>query len=289
MVRFVMAHSGMAGAVRTGEHACCRLAHEADRERLAVGYVRSALARGHKVVYLADREDVDAFAARLAGLHEQLAAALDGGRFSVRSAEDVYAPDGIFEYRAMIESIAHERDLALQEGYSALSITGEMSALHRLPGGDDLVTYERALGSDPNHRTLMFLCQYDHGQLGAGALREIADVHEVDIAPELAAIGRDGYLAAARVGRGPNATLRLCGELDFGCADTLASVLGAHYHGRLRLDLEDLDFVDVAGMRALRGRTGQPLTIVGASESVRRLLDLLAWDTDPAIELIAAV
>jgi hypothetical protein len=143
MERFVMTHFGMAGAVRTGEHACSRLAHAEDRERLAIRYV----------------------------------------------------------------------------------------------------------------------CQYDHGQLGAGAQREIADVHEVDIAPELAAIGRDGYMAAARVGRGPKATLRLCGELDFGCADTLASILGAHYHGRLRLDLEDLEFVDVAGMRALRGRTAQPLTV----------------------------
>lgn len=34
----------------------------------------------------------------------------------------------------------------------------------------------------------MFLCQYDHGPLGARAQREIADVHEADIAPELAAI-----------------------------------------------------------------------------------------------------
>jgi ABC-type transporter Mla MlaB component len=288
MVGYLMVPFAMAGAIRPGEHACSRLAHEEDRERLAIGYVQSALVRGHKVIYLADRTDVDAFAARLAGLHEQLAAALDGGRFSVRPAEDVYAPDGIFEYRVMLEAIAHERDLALQEGYPALCLTGEMSALHRLPGGDDLVAYERALGSDPDNSTLMVLCQYDHGQLGAGTLREIADVHAVDIAPELAAIGRDGYLAAARVGRGPSATLRLCGELDFGCADTLASVLGAHYHGSLRLDLEDLEFVDVAGMRALRGRTAQPLTIVGATESVRRLLSLLAWDTDPSIEVLAA-
>jgi hypothetical protein len=38
-------------------------------------------------------------------------------------------------------------------------------------------------------------------------------------------------------------------------------------------------------MRALRGRAGRRLKIVGASETVRRLHALLAWDTDPAIEL----
>jgi hypothetical protein len=82
---------------------------------VAIGYVQSALARGHKVMYLADRDDVDAFAARLAGLDEQLAAALDSGQFSVREAADVYAPDGIFEYRVMLESIARARS-RLQEG-----------------------------------------------------------------------------------------------------------------------------------------------------------------------------
>jgi anti-anti-sigma regulatory factor len=279
---------GMAGAVRTGEHACSRLSHAEDRERLAIGYVQSALARSHKVIYFADREDVEAFTARLAQAHDAIAAALACGQFSVRRAAEVYAPEGVFDYRMMIDSVARECDLALEEGYSALSITGEMSALHRLPGGEQLVTYEHALSADLANHKVMFLCQYDHATLSAGMLRELADAHEVDIAPELAAIGRDGYLAAARVGRGANATLRLCGELDFACSDTLASVLGAHYHGRLRLDLEDLDFVDVAGMRALRGRTAQPLTIVGASESVRRLLALLAWDTDPGVEVLAA-
>jgi hypothetical protein len=39
-------------------------------------------------------------------------------------------------------------------------------------------------------------------------------------------------------------------------------------------------------MRALRGRKRQQVTITPASDAVRRLLALLAWDTDPAIELV---
>jgi ABC-type transporter Mla MlaB component len=276
-----------AGVVRIGEHACSRLANAQDRERLAVGYVQAALARGLKAIYLANREDLQSFSARLAGLDQQLAAAMESGQFTVRQATDLYSPEGAFDAQRMIQTIERERARALAEGYPALCLTGEMSALHDAPGAEQLVMYERALNAD-SQGTLMFLCQYDHDHLGSGMLREIADVHEVDIPPELAPIGRDGYLAAARVGRGPTATLRLCGELDFDCADSLARVLGAHYHGPLRLDLQDLTFIDVAGMRALRGRTSQPLTIVGASETVRQLADLLAWDTDPAIELPAA-
>jgi hypothetical protein len=67
-----------------------------------------------------------------------------------------------------------------------------------------------------------------------------------------------------------------------------ADVLDAHFHGPLRLDLADLEFVDVAGMRALRGHKGQQLTIAGASPPVRRLLGLLGWDTDPSVQVFVA-
>jgi hypothetical protein len=42
-------------------------------------------------------------------------------------------------------------------------------------------------------------------------------------------------------------------------------------------------------MRALRGRKGQQLNIVAASPVVRQLVDLLAWDTDPGVELPDAI
>jgi len=120
----------------------------------------------------------------------------------------------------------------------------------------------------------------------AGTLAELIDAHGVDISPELAEVGRVGYFAASLVLPGP--TLRLAGELDFACADALAGVLDAHYHGTLRLDLADLGYVDVAGLRALRGKRGQRLTITSASQPMRRLLVLLGWDTDPGIEIAEA-
>jgi hypothetical protein len=130
--------------------------------------------------------------------------------------------------------------------------------------------------------TLVILCQYDHRGFAPGTLLEVAAAHTVDISPEL---GRDGDLAGARV-QGEE-TLRFSGALDYVCADAVAGALDAHYHGDLRLDLADVGFADVSGMRALPGRKGQALTINGASESVRRLLGLLAWDTDPGVEVDA--
>jgi ABC-type transporter Mla MlaB component len=275
-------------AIRPGEHACCRFAHADDRRRLALAFVRAALDRGHRAVYLSGEDDATRFVAELAASDDRVDEALERGQLEVRPALSEYLPDGIFDHARTRKTLCDKHAQALAEGYSGLSMAGDMSwALGLARGMDQLVGYEHDVTTmmDPED-TISFLCIYDHGRFAAGTLAELVEPHEVDVSPELAQVGRVGYLAASRVFPGP--TLRLCGELDFGCAEALAGVLDAHYHGTLRLDLADLVYVDVAGLRALRGKNGQRLTITSASQAVRRLLGLLGWDTDPGIEIAEA-
>jgi anti-anti-sigma regulatory factor len=252
---------------------------------LAVAFVRDRLRRGDKVVYFFDGDDAAALVSRLERLDRGFEAAMARGQFEVRRARDVYLPDGCFDVDRMLAVLSEEHDRARAEGYSGLSVTGEVpDAICELPGGEQLGAYEARLASDVVAPSYSVLCQYDHGRFGSGVLSDVVEAHEVEASPELAAIGRDGELAAAR-DRDRDA-LRLAGELDFGCAQTVSEVLDAHFRGPLRLDLADLSYVDVAGMRALRGRKGQRLIISPASDAVRRLLGLLAWDTDPEVELL---
>ena len=55
--------------------------------------------------------------------------------------------------------------------------------------------------------------------------------------------------------------------------------------GRSAFDLADLEFVDVAGLRALRGTHGHPIAIAAPSDAVLRLVGMLGWDSDPGVEL----
>ncbi|MEA2309680.1 MAG: hypothetical protein QOI65_1966 [Thermoleophilaceae bacterium] len=275
-------------AIRPGEHACCRFAHADDRRRLALAFVRAGLDRGHRVVYLNGDDDGPGFVADLVATDGRVDEALERGQLEVRSASGAYIPDGSFDPARMRSSLHDEHVRAMADGYSGLSMAGDMTwALGLAPGVDALVAYEHNVAAmmktDP---TLAFVCIYDHGRFGAGMLAELVESHGVDLSPELAPVGRVGYLAASRVLPGP--VLRLSGELDFGCAEALVSVLDAHYHGPLWLDLADLGYVDVAGLRALRGKKGQPVTITSASQPVRRMLELLGWDTDPGIEIAEA-
>jgi ABC-type transporter Mla MlaB component len=281
-----MTSLGIPLPVRPGEHACCRFAFADDREQLTIVFIRAGLDRGHKVVYMCVSPDDHGFAERLKAADARAAAALASGQLELRPAGAAYLPDGRFEPDEMNATLHEEHARALAAGYTGISITGDVSAISGAPGCEHLTRYEHQLDGEPPETSQLFLCQYPPDRFSFGELAEIAACHDVDVSPELAPIGRDGMVFAARV-RSTEA-LRLAGELDFGGAPVLADVLAAHFHGPLRLDLADLAYVDVAGMRALRGRTGQTLRIDDASEAVRRLVELLAWDTDPDVELPAA-
>ncbi len=76
---------------------------------------------------------------------------------------------------------------------------------------------------------------------------------------------------------------RLVGEVDLSCHDELADALSSitrTTRGPLRLDLADLEFLDVGGARVLAGfvtelaEAGRPVDLVGAGRLTARLLAL---------------
>ena len=99
---------------------------------------------------------------------------------------------------------------------------------------------------------------------------------------ELEPISRCGYLAASIVG--PERMVRLAGELDAEAAATVAAMLDERSGGPICFDLSGLQFVDVAGLRALRGANHRSISLTAPSDAVLQLVDLLGWDSDPTIE-----
>jgi ABC-type transporter Mla MlaB component len=278
-----MTATDLAFPVRPGEHACCRSGDPRDRERLLSAFVRAGLARGHKVVHLCDRCDRPEVLARLSA-DDAIDAAIASGRLEVRDTQR-YAQAGSFDAERMVQRLRDEHARALADGYSGLSICGDVGAQLHGVAGDRVVEYEHRLDAGHVADTQVLLCQYDHPAFDERTLTEVSAVHRVVVSPVLAAIGRAGVLAAARV-RDPE-TLRLAGELDFEAAGDVAGALEAEFPGPRRVDAADLEYIDVAGLRALRGREGGPLTISGASERVRGLVELMGWDTDPSVRVLA--
>jgi MEDS: MEthanogen/methylotroph, DcmR Sensory domain len=228
---------------RPGEHACCRFAQAADRERLAVEFVREGLRQSDKVVYIADSNDPASICGRLHRLDPGFGPAIARGQLEVRDAHGTYLPDGTFDPDRMLGLVRAEHERVLADGYPGLSITGEMPvALCEAPAAGQLAVYESRLTKDHQPgaqlNPVSFLCQYDHARLAAEIMAEVVAAHHVDASPELAAIGRDGPVVAVR--DRARDVLRLAGWLDLSCAPAVSEVIDAHVDGPLRLDLADL-------------------------------------------------
>lgn len=272
-----MAPTGASEAVpvRPGEHACCRFGRAAEGEHLAASFVRNGLTRGNKVLYLCDDELPDV-AAKLESWDQRVGPAIDSGQVEVLCAQETYLPDGCLRTDRMLDRLRQAQERATSDGYSGLSVTGEMTwALGGAVSTDELIDYEHRASAVADDDTLMF-CQYDQSRFSQADVPAdvVLEAHSVDIAPELAAIGPlAGYVSAAAVGD----VLRLAGALDFAAAEVVSGVLDRHFAGEIHLDLADIDFIDVAGVRSLRGGRGRAPTIDRASDAVVKLLSLLGW------------
>ena len=272
-------------AIRPGEHACFRFERQEERERIADAFMCVGLRLGHRVVYLCESRDVDATLLRLTAAEPDVASALRTGALEVRDANTMYLDGRSFDVEQMIAALRAEHRRALADGFAGLSVTGDVVSALGAAEAEALVEYERRLDEEFGDATQVLLCQYDQHRFETGTLVEMTEAHHVEVSPPLATLDPTGALAAARVH--PPETLRLAGELDFENVAGLLDYLDANVHGPLRVDLADVAFADVAGMRALRGSRHQQLTIADASEPVRRLVGLLGWDTDPGV-LVAA-
>lgn len=79
--------------------------------------------------------------------------------------------------------------------------------------------------------------------------------------------------------------VRLAGELDAEAAATVVALIDKRGERPICLDLSELEFVDVAGLRALRGTQQHPIAIAAPSDAVLRLVGMLGWDADPDVQL----
>ena len=164
---------------------------------------------------------------------------------------------------------------ALDDGFTGLRVAAEVSALAADPElRPELVRWEH-LADDfmANGSGFTAMCAY-RADLGAETLAAVASVHPLVHGP-------DG-VPPFQVFHDAHGVV-LTGSVDTFTAPGLGRVLATSpaAHRSVALDLSQLDFVDVAGLRVLaRWAAGldEVLQVTGASPLVRRIWPLLGLD-----------
>lgn len=271
-----------AGGLSRGDHACLVCETDAERWSAVEEYARAGVGRGERTLYVARAGDEQEAQRRLGSL--------DGpGELIVAPAAIAMAfADGAgFDAAARDAAWREQVRTAIAEGFSGLSVVADMAWFHEAGLSlEEILDYERRCSGVIDDLPAGALCLYDHACFDDRTLAHAGHAHPLcrgrGVVPVGTFISRTMEIAAA----GPGA-LRLSGEIDVSNAPSLASALRITAGGRaaVLLDLDALEFIDVAGMRAIQriarelSSRGGELIVVSPRPLVNRMIAIMGMDT----------
>jgi hypothetical protein len=270
--------------IRLGDHLCLPFANDDEQREVLTSYIADGLDKGQRVLYLADRTEPAAIDRWLSKRGVDGALAVARGQLDVRSAagEDPVSVAG---------GIKLERQQARDAGYTGLRITGEMSwALRHPPTAGLLDLYESGIattvtGSDD----LVAICQYDERLFDSAAVHGYLAFHADVVRVDPLHNDRRLRVVPTFTPRG----LKVHGIVDQSSGDGFAFAL--EHAARwpepvLHIDLADLEFIDVAGVRAIVRMAeslapGRRVQLDHLAPYLRKVLGVVGWDRTPGLTI----
>ncbi|HTV83631.1 MAG TPA: MEDS domain-containing protein [Acidobacteriaceae bacterium] len=170
-----------------GDHAAFFFRDNAERLAFVIPYILSGLRNHERCVYIADENTVPHVLAEFRWAGVDINEATARGALSVITQHDAYLRHGIFEPERTIADLDADVRLALQNGFSGLRVTGEMSWALDLPFAlGRLCEYEEELDHHWSDR-LAGLCQYNESRFSARVVEDMTACHCIVV--------RDGKVA----------------------------------------------------------------------------------------------
>jgi anti-anti-sigma factor len=269
------------------DHVCWVYDDDRDLDAAVGRFLTGGLARGDRLLVVGEGmiETLSTATLPFGGTDTLVAK----GALQTLTLADAYDPTGRFVPEQQLAFYAAATRQAIDDGYRGLRLVAEVSALALDPvHRPALVRWEHLADDLVAHGAgFTAMCAY-RAELGAETLDEVATVHPLVHTPE----GVPPFQVFFDDGR-----VVVAGSVDSFTADRLGTVLAATpVDGpHTVLDLGRLEFVDVAGCRALArwaqavcARPAQ-LRVTGASRLVERMWRLLALDDLAPVTFAGAV
>jgi PAS domain S-box-containing protein len=161
------------------DHLC--LIYESREEWLetVVPFISTGLEHGEKCIYIIDANT----AQQIKTIFKDSGIAVEdyknNGQLSIIHEQDTYTREGFFDPDSMIALLIEETKKALQEGFPALRVTGEMSwALRDYSGVEKILEYEAKLNKDLFQvYPCMAICQYDRWKYDPKTIQGVVLTH----------------------------------------------------------------------------------------------------------------
>ncbi|MDX6742777.1 MEDS domain-containing protein [Actinocorallia sp. A-T 12471] len=275
--------------LRHGDHLCLAFADESERRDVLTSYLSTGLERGERLLYYAERSAPETVTGWLRDAGVDPAPVVADGRLKIVPVAASLLAAGRFDPDATVATIEREVADSLAAGHAGLRLTGEMDwALRDVPGADGLPDFEERVGALVAGRRATALCQYDVRRFDADRLTVADRVHPA--AATVPALHEDAVLQLHPVLRDGRRELRVAGTVDYRNVVVLADALykAAGWPGDVRLDMSALEFIDLAGVRAIAQfaswlEPGRKLRVNDLAPRLCHMVRLVGWDEEPSI------
>ena len=165
-----------------GTHMCLIFQDENERRKIMAKFIRKGLSDGEKVAYYADvmtpKEVVD----WLQGFDINVTGEMASNNLVVQDSLTTYCPNGKFVPDEMLEQLKAFYLQSIEEGYTHVRASGEMSwALKGIPGSERLIEYEAWLNVVFQTHPVTGICQYDANKFSGALIMDVLKVHPMMI------------------------------------------------------------------------------------------------------------
>lgn len=169
----------------SGDHSCFIYDSEEEHARYLTHFIKQGLNSYEKVIYLLDYHTANTVINRLMKNGLDVKPHLAKGQLLFKKGQHSYTQEDMFDPDKMMTLLKTEIDKSLDQGYSGLRITGEMTwSLKGVNGSEKLVEYEVKLNQFFKNKKCIALCQYDRKCFDKSLLLDVIGVHPINIINE---------------------------------------------------------------------------------------------------------
>ncbi len=166
--------------LKLGDHAALLYQTHKERYMLLKTFLRCALDRQEKVLYILNDNTPDAAQEWFKEDSVTVQRHLQTGQLTILTPESTYLKGGTFDPAGMITLLATHTKQALRAGYSGLRVMGEMGwASKGVPGSRYLIDYEANLNRALQGRKCLVLCLYDRRVWSSAVLLYVIETHPI--------------------------------------------------------------------------------------------------------------
>jgi len=163
-----------------GDHSVLLYEHEKDTILPLVSFIKSSLKRGEKCLYIKGDTNTELLKNKLENEVENFKKYINTKQLQFLTKEETYSLSDNFKADRMINKIKRISSEAKNEGYTGLSITGELSWVLNFENGDkELIKYEVKLNDEIfDNYPVIALCRYNIHKFDKKIIRSIIELHE---------------------------------------------------------------------------------------------------------------